>query len=113
MRGNLRHSGCIQPLHAQPQHTLFFRPLGNDLGTCHTQIYKEWASSNHAYSAISPMFHKFEQRINELSSGTIGSFCVRCHQQVGTQRGEPREVHQLALAWAGTPPGKKARFDAA
>ena len=26
-------------------------------------------------------------------------------------RGEPRERHLLALAWAGTPPGKKARYD--
>jgi len=59
-------------------------------GTCHTQIYKEWASSNHAFASISPMFHKFEQKINDLASGTIGSFCVRCHQQVGTQRGELR-----------------------
>ncbi len=25
--------------------------------------------------------------------------------------GQPREVHQLALVWAGTPPGKKARWD--
>lgn len=38
------------------------------------------------------MFHKFEQKINDLSSGTIGSFCVRCHQQAGTQLGEPREA---------------------
>jgi hypothetical protein len=59
-------------------------------GSCHTQIYKEWASSNHAYASISPMFHKFEQIINDLSSGTVRSFCVRCHQTVGTQRGEPR-----------------------
>jgi len=58
---------------------------------CHEQIYWEWASSNHAYSSISPMFHKFEQKITDLASGTIGTFCVRCHQQVGTQRGEPRE----------------------
>lgn len=27
------------------------------------------------------------------------------------ERGEPRERHLLALAWAGTRPGKKARFD--
>ena len=27
------------------------------------------------------------------------------------ERGEPRERHLLALAWAGTPPGKKARYD--
>ena len=65
-------------------------PTAGQCGTCHTQIYREWASSNHAYSSISPMFHKFEQTINDLSSGTIRGFCVRCHQQVGTQRGEAR-----------------------
>ncbi len=27
------------------------------------------------------------------------------------ERGEPRERHLLALAWAGTPPGRKARWD--
>jgi hypothetical protein len=58
---------------------------------CHEQIYWEWASSNHAYASISPMFHKFEQTITQLASGTIGTFCVRCHQEVGTQRGEPRQ----------------------
>ena len=30
-----------------------------------------------------------------------------------SELGEPRQVHQLALAWAAAPPGKKARFDAA
>ncbi len=65
-------------------------PTAAQCGSCHGQIYREWASSNHAYASISPMFHKFEQTINDLSSGTIRSFCVRCHQQVGTQRGEER-----------------------
>lgn len=60
-------------------------------GACHPKVFAEWAASNHAYASISPMFHKFEQAINTLASGTIGSFCVRCHQQIGTQRGEPRE----------------------
>ncbi|MEL0143481.1 MAG: multiheme c-type cytochrome, partial [Alphaproteobacteria bacterium] len=67
-------------------------PSAVTCGRCHQKIFTEWASSNHAYASISPMFHKFEQAINDLSSGTIGSFCVRCHQQVGTQRGEPREA---------------------
>src|SRR5258708_4758210 len=58
---------------------------------CHEQIFWEWASSNHAYASISPMFHKFEQKISDLASGTVGTFCVRCHQEIGTQRGEPRE----------------------
>src|SRR5438128_604048 len=65
-------------------------PTAAQCGACHTQIYQEWASSSHAYASISPMFHKFEQAINDLSSGTVRSFCVRCHQQVGTQRGEQR-----------------------
>ena len=67
-------------------------PTAAQSAGCHQQIYNEWASSNHAYASISPMFHKFEQAINDLSAGTIGTFCVRCHQQVGTQRGEEREL---------------------
>ena len=58
---------------------------------CHQQIYDEWSSSNHAYASISPMFHKFEQKISDLTQGTIGTFCVRCHQSVGTNLSEPRE----------------------
>jgi nitrate/TMAO reductase-like tetraheme cytochrome c subunit len=67
-------------------------PSASQCAVCHKRIYKEWASSNHAYASISPMFHKFEQAITGLTQGTIGSFCVRCHQQVGTQRGEKREL---------------------
>lgn len=67
-------------------------PTAAQCGTCHTKIYKEWASSNHAYSAISPMFHKFEQKINDLSAGTIRAFCVRCHQTIGTQLNERRDL---------------------
>jgi nitrate/TMAO reductase-like tetraheme cytochrome c subunit len=67
-------------------------PSANQCSVCHQKIYKEWASSNHAYASISPMFHKFEQKIYDLTQGTIGSFCVRCHQTVGTQREEPREA---------------------
>lgn len=65
-------------------------PSANECRECHTQIYEEWSSSNHAYASISPMFHKFEQAITDLTQGTIGTFCVRCHQQIGTQLGEER-----------------------
>ncbi|NGY06049.1 multiheme c-type cytochrome [Solimonas terrae] len=66
-------------------------PSARECGACHTKVFWEWSVSNHAYASISPMFHKFEQTISTLSSGTIGTFCVRCHQQIGTQLGEPRE----------------------
>src|ERR1700677_4573854 len=51
-------------------------PTAAACGQCHTQIYKEWSNSAHAYASISPMFHKFEQTIVDLSSGTVRDFCV-------------------------------------
>jgi nitrate/TMAO reductase-like tetraheme cytochrome c subunit len=67
-------------------------PTAAQCGECHKQIYDEWSSSNHAYASISPMFHKFEQKFQELTQGTVGTFCVRCHQQAGTQLGEKRDA---------------------
>ena len=67
-------------------------PTAAQCGECHTQIYDEWSSSQHAYASISPMFHKFEQKFQELTQGTVGTFCVRCHQQAGTQLGEKRDA---------------------
>ena len=58
---------------------------------CHEQIFEEWAASSHAYASISPMFHVFEDRINKLSSGTIGYFCMRCHAPVATTMGLRRD----------------------
>jgi len=80
------------PIPAVDEETLSLYPTASQCGQCHKQIYEEWSSSNHAYSSISPMFHAFEQKFQELTQGTVGTFCVRCHQQVGTQLGENRET---------------------
>ena len=66
-------------------------PSASKCKACHTEIYDEWRSSNHAYAGISPMFHKFEQAISNLAP-TIGTFCVRCHMSVGTALGEDRAM---------------------
>ncbi|MEX2611631.1 MAG: multiheme c-type cytochrome [Gemmatimonadota bacterium] len=82
--------------HAQDPHDEVFAetdyPSASQCAACHQQIYSEWSSSSHAYASISPMFHKFEQRINDLSAGTIGYFCMRCHASVGTTLGESRDM---------------------
>jgi nitrate/TMAO reductase-like tetraheme cytochrome c subunit len=65
-------------------------PSASKCAPCHKKVYDEWSSSAHAYSGLSPMFHKFENAINSLAP-TINSFCVRCHQSVGTTIGEKRE----------------------
>jgi hypothetical protein len=65
-------------------------PSARECATCHEDIYHEWSISAHAYAAVSPMFHKFEQRLNDLSSGTVGYFCMRCHAPVATALGASR-----------------------
>ncbi|MBS0252745.1 MAG: cytochrome C [Proteobacteria bacterium] len=79
-------------VHGSPNNDEALYPTAAQCGTCHKQIYDEWSSSQHAYASISPMFHKFEQKFQTLTQGTVGTFCVRCHQQVGTQLGEAREA---------------------
>ena len=65
-------------------------PAAITCAKCHQKIYDEWRVSSHAYATISPMFQKFEQKINALSSGTIGTFCIRCHAPVAIQLNFPR-----------------------
>ena len=84
--------GKEAPIPPVDDETLSLYPTAAQCGQCHKQIYDEWASSQHAYASISPMFHAFEQKFQELTQGTVGTFCVRCHQQVGTQLGESRET---------------------
>src|ERR1700736_6491965 len=81
------------PNPVEPHYDLFAKshyPSASEFAACHEQIYNEWRSSNHAYASISPVFHKFEQKINDLAQGTVGYFCMRCHAGVGTSMNEPR-----------------------
>ena len=90
--------GKPAPIPAVDAETLSLYPTAAQCGQCHKQIYDEWSSSQHAYSSISPMFHAFEQKFQELTKGTVGTFCVRCHQQVATQLGENRQTPLWAMS---------------
>lgn len=76
-------------------------PSARECAACHQQIYDEWALSNHAYTAVSPMFHRFEQKLNDLARGTIGYFCMRCHAPVATSMGISRDVPVWDLPLVG------------
>jgi nitrate/TMAO reductase-like tetraheme cytochrome c subunit len=65
-------------------------PSAESCRKCHPSQYDQWRASGHAYSAVSPMFNRFEQAITEYTRGTVDSFCVRCHSPVATQLGIPR-----------------------
>jgi hypothetical protein len=72
-------------------------PSAKTCRVCHEKIYEEWSVSSHAYAAVSPMFHKFEQKINDLTQGTIGYFCYRCHSPAGTTLGISRAAPMYDL----------------
>ena len=65
-------------------------PSAHACAKCHEKLFEEWSISSHAYAAVSPMFHKFEQKINDLSQGTVGYFCYRCHSPAGVSLGISR-----------------------
>ncbi len=79
---------------ADPHAELYARcefPSAAECAQCHQQIYDEWSASSHAYASISPMFNRFEDTIQKLTSGTIGYFCMRCHAPVATIMEHPRD----------------------
>ncbi|MEM6690900.1 MAG: multiheme c-type cytochrome, partial [Planctomycetota bacterium] len=65
-------------------------PSAESCRKCHPDHYEQWRASGHAYASVSPMFQRFEQAMTELTEGTVGSFCVRCHSPVATQLGLSR-----------------------
>ncbi len=62
---------------------------------CHPNHYREWSVSPHAYAQISPIFNAMSNRLNVLTNGTMGDFCIRCHTPVGMARGEPLNISNL------------------
>jgi hypothetical protein len=63
-------------------------PSAATCGTCHPQEYKEWSVSQHSYAQLSPVYLSLSSEINELSSGSNGDFCLRCHSPIGANLSE-------------------------
>lgn len=63
-------------------------PSASTCGVCHPKHYKEWSVSQHAYAQLSPVYLSLNNRINQLSNGSNGDFCLRCHSPVGANLGE-------------------------
>ncbi|MGZ8136709.1 MAG: c-type cytochrome [Methylococcaceae bacterium] len=64
-------------------------PSAQECGACHQQIYREWSVSRHAFAQISPTFLAYQATLVELTKGTLGDFCERCHTETGMFTGEP------------------------
>ncbi|MGI9423565.1 MAG: multiheme c-type cytochrome, partial [Hyphomicrobiaceae bacterium] len=63
-------------------------PSAATCGVCHPKHYAEWSVSQHAYAQLSPIYLSLNNKINKLSNGSNGDFCLRCHSPVGGNLGE-------------------------
>jgi hypothetical protein len=70
-------------------------PSAKTCAACHPKQYSEWAVSQHAYAQMSPIYMAMQMRINSLTSGTNGDFCIRCHNQIGMNAGESTNISNL------------------
>ncbi len=79
-------------------------PSARECKTCHPKQYEEWSRSMHAYAMQSPVMEAFNLSLVERTSGTVGTFCTRCHTPLGTAIGEDgtmRNVHRSRLSQEG------------
>lgn len=79
-------------LSADEQHLNLFvenrYPSANTCGVCHPKHYREWSVSQHSYAQLSPIYLSLNNKINKLTNGSNGDFCLRCHSPVGANLGE-------------------------
>ena len=54
---------------------------------CHSDHYREWAGSMHAYASQDPVFLAMNRRGQEETGGELGSFCVSCHAPLALREG--------------------------
>ena len=70
-------------------------PSATTCAACHSEIYREWSVSAHAYAQLSPVFNAMQATVTQLTNGTNGDFCIRCHTPVGMNLEEPTFMSNL------------------
>jgi len=70
-------------------------PSATTCAKCHPKHYKEWSVSQHAYAQLSPVYLSFSSFTNEITSGTNGDFCFRCHTPIGANLNEGAFISNL------------------
>ena len=79
-------------------------PSAKECKVCHPRQYEQWSRSMHAYAMHSPIMEAFSLTLNERTSGTLGTFCTRCHTPLGVAMGENgvrRNVNRSRLSMEG------------
>lgn len=64
--------------------------------SCHSDHYREWAGSMHAYASKDPVFLAMNARGQRETNGALGDFCVRCHAPLAVATGATTDGLNLA-----------------
>jgi hypothetical protein len=62
-----------------------FFPTAFECKPCHPVQFRQWSVSQHAYSNLSPAFISNDNFTQQLTNGTAGDTCIRCHNPVGAR----------------------------
>jgi hypothetical protein len=74
----------------------------NNCLPCHSDHFKQWSGSMHAYAAEDPVFLAMNKRMLRETGGATASFCVGCHAPVALRLGLTKDGSNLAdlPSWA-------------
>ncbi len=68
----------------------------NNCLPCHTDQFKEWSGSMHAYAGEDPVFLAMNKRMQRETNGQNATFCVSCHAPVAVKLGKTKDGLNLA-----------------
>ena len=63
---------------------------------CHTDHYRDWSGSMHAYASDDPVFLAMNARGQRETNGQLGNFCVNCHAPMAVHEGATTDGLNLA-----------------
>ncbi|MGZ5971442.1 MAG: multiheme c-type cytochrome [Polyangiales bacterium] len=63
---------------------------------CHSDHYKQWSGSMHAYASVDPLFIAMNARGQRETKGALGDFCVKCHAPLAVAMGVTKDGLNLA-----------------
>jgi hypothetical protein len=68
-------------------------------GDCHSEHYKQWSGSMHAYASDDPVFVAMNKRGQRDTAGKLGDFCFKCHAPMAVELGliDPNNFDPAAL----------------
>jgi hypothetical protein len=86
---------CSSSKHDSPTLTGDALKDPNTCLSCHSDHFKQWSGSMHAYAAEDPVFIAMNKRMLRETGGATATFCVSCHAPVALRLGMTKDGSNL------------------